>query len=222
MEGWDCQNCGAGIIFACSQDSRCLGSLGDQGLVQCGVCGPPPGGGGGGGTWTPAECYSQNQNIIENPSYKFSIYNPAGEEKAYITAEGYLFMTGNGADDGGSIIGGLGYEIGGYANAVDWYISTDMLCGGGNTPSGVFRINNSQGIVVAAFAACPEDPDLSLLMVQSFADGQPYDPNAGIKMFVQGDYSGSGNLIIANDSDLTSAWFDNNGVLYLKACYAHP
>ncbi|MFA6304464.1 MAG: hypothetical protein WCV73_01350 [Patescibacteria group bacterium] len=211
-----CSNCDLGYGFWCGnwQGEQASGFCYAQTatypyFASCGSCGLAPAGGG-----NPEDrahdCFTQNQNIIENPSYKFVIYNPAGAEKAYITAEGYLFMTGNGVAGNGSVEYVAEY-LPEYIESPTWYC---------DSPAGVFRINDSQGVPVAAFVACDPDGDLTLFLSQKF------DQNNNFEEFAQGDYNdnGSGNLVIKNGplSDLTSAWFSADGVLHLKACYAHP
>ncbi|MCX6785788.1 MAG: hypothetical protein NTZ18_02975 [Candidatus Komeilibacteria bacterium] len=231
-----CSNCDSGHGYFCGNGDDYPGFCyyytgavqNQQPVVQrCGTCGDILGGGGG-GEWSPQDC---NDQMSPEPSYRFSIYNTAGVEKAFISAEGYLKILGDGAYGMSSII--FPSDEGETLN--DDYIS-NYSCW--EPPAGVFRINDSQGNPVAAFIECSWMDGNLILFLKSrdpisghdFDEFTPCDYNSPEDEFHvlpngNGFYCDSNppNLVITNGplGGLTSAWFDNTGVLHLKACYAH-
>src|SRR3989344_1842474 len=74
---YDCRVLSPYGDVCCGRDSQYVPE------TPCGIFGPTPAFGGGGGDITCAES-------MPAPAYRFAIYNPAGAEKGFISAEGYL------------------------------------------------------------------------------------------------------------------------------------
>lgn len=187
----NCINCGTYPYYSCQQLSPygnvCWGGPNADNLRPCGVCGARPA--------QPVDSNSCADVLPQNPAYRFSIHNPAGVEKAYFSAEGYLVI----------IDGILWKDMN--QGQVEQLKQNNFYCG--HNPAGAYIIENSQGSAVAAIVTC----DINDFV--EFYVGQVYT-------FVQNDYTNTaGNdLVIQNGPfNSTASWIDESGNLHLKGCY---
>jgi len=186
-----CNDCGAWHecrYYGAEYGDICFGGLSEEEALPCGVCAYPPGEGD-----DPATC----EELMPVPSFRFSILNPIGVEKAYITSEGYLDILGNGYAE---------LDLAGFDPVETLRPNYDC----GSAPAGALEIEDDNGDAVAAFVACQADSDIIF-----YADGQ-------ILEFETDDYQGGNNFVIKNEAldDMTAAWIDGSGDVHLKACYA--